>query len=561
MNIPKPAMKPIAILAGALMCACGGGGGSKQVVTSNDVVLPANVSQLTFPKGFLFGAASAAYQTEGAWNKDGRGLTNWDLLTQSYGFANGETGNVSDDQYDLYPEDVALMAKMGLKSYRLSIAWSRIYPTGFPIQLDPATYQPILDAKGNTIPIPPNAAGIAHYNALINLLQANGIEPLVTLYHWDMPIALYGMGGWNNRTVVDLFGAYCQAVFGAFGDRVNYWLTLNEPFGVCVDLDGIMTIAMAKMASGGTFSLSTLMSEFKALSSDTLLGLQMTDLHNYLYASSMATMIMRGMQAQGAVKPTAKIGPVLDLHAAKASSDSPADVAATKLFNECTNDMTLLPLTQGIYPQEVISRLEAEGYTWSLSPSQMAQDLGMMAMAKPDFIGVNYYTRNTVTSTHSDAMFPVFGGLGTGAWFNEAYNFSTAQTPESTQGPYDPQGFYDTLQYAYQKSGGIPLLITENGCNYPGDSVLTEDGQVHDTNRIYYLDGHLKAVWKAINDGMPILGYTQWSLLDDFEWTGGYTPRFGMTYVDYRTPALTRTPKDSFIWYSNVIKNNGMPAN
>jgi len=560
MTIPKKTLRPIALAAGLLMCACGGGT-RNQATASNDVVLPAGVTQLTFPKGFLFGAASASYQCEGAWNKDGRGLTNWDYLTQTAGFANGETGNVADDFYDLYPEDVALMAKMGIKSFRFSIAWSRIYPTGFPIQLDPVTYQPVLDASGNPIPVAPNAAGIAHYNNLINLLLANGIEPLVTLYHWDMPIALFGMGGFANRNVVNLFAAYAQTVFMAFGDRVNYWLTLNEPYGECVDLDGVMTIALKSMAGGGSVSLSSLLAEFKMLSSDEMLGLQMTDLHNYLYTSSLATMIYHQLQAAGAVKAGGRIGPVLDLHVPKPASNAPADLAATQLVNAATNDMILKPLVQGVYPADVVSRLQAEGYTWTLPQTQIAEDLAMMKMAGADFIGVNYYSRSTVTSTHTDAMFPIFGGLGSGPFFNEGYSYNLTTTPESTNGIYDPQGFYDTLMYVHQTTGGLPILITENGCSYPGEDVLDTDGKVHDAMRTRFIEGHLKAAWKAQNDGANILGYTSWSLLDNFEWMFGYGRRFGLTYVDYTKPELTRTPKDSFAWYSNVIQNNGLPAN
>lgn len=548
MTIPKRVLQPIALLAGVLMCACGGGAGN-QATRNTDVVLPAGVSQLTFPKGFLFGTGTSSYQVEGAYDQGGRGLSDWDVLAQG-GFANGQTGNVADDFYHHYKEDVALMAKMGVKSFRFSIAWPRIFPTGFSYNAD------------GTLATP-NPEGIAFYSDLIDELQAHGIEPLVTLYHWDMPLDLWGYTGANgfaNRMVVNMFAGYCQTVFAAYGNRVNYWLTLNEPLGECSMLDGIISVALQAQASGQPVSLSNLMAMFKAMPGDTLMGRQLTDLHNYLYCSSMATMILRQMKGYGLVKPGAMIGPVLDARLAKSSSNSAADLAATELYNHASLDMTLLPLTQGAYPADVISRLKANGYDFDAANCNPAQDLAMMKMAVPDFIGVNYYTRATITSSHTDTMFPITGGLGTGAWFNTAFSYNVKETPEAAQGPYDPQGLYDTLKYVHEKSGGLPILITENGCSYPGEDVLTDDGHVHDTLRMRYLDGHLKAVWKAQNDGIPVLGYTAWAQMDNFEWFSGYNVRYGLTYVDYTSPSLTRTPKDSYYWYSNVIKNNGLSA-
>jgi beta-glucosidase len=556
MTIRNIALKPAALVSMLFLGACGGGG-NNQASRSMDVVLPPGTTQLTFPKGFLFGTSSAAYQVEGAWNEGGRGTTEWDMLTQQAKLANGETGNVAADFYHRYPQDVAMMAKMGMKSFRFSIAWSRIYPTGFPIEMD-SNYQPVLDGEGRPIPIAPNPEGVAYYNDLINLLTQNGIEPIVTLYHWDIPLVPWAMGGFANRDVVNLFAAYAQTVFGLYGDRVKYWLTLNEPYGESIMLEAMIGWAMDQAKAGKSVTLSSMMAALKVMPGEQFLGQQMTYLHNYLYASGLACAMYHQMQASGVCRQDGMIGPVLDVRKNKPASSSNADLAACQLYNDATYGMEVLPLVQGRYPAEVLAKLKAEGYAFTLPQSQIDQDLGLMATAgRPDFLGVNYYSRSAVTSDHTDAMFPIFGGMGSGPMFGQAFIYAYTESPESANGVYDPQGLYDTLAQMDQDSNHLPMLITENGCSYPDEDALEGDGHVHDTMRQRFIAGHLKAVWKAIDDGMDVRGYTCWSLLDDFEWFFGYGRRFGLTYVDFEH-GLTRTPKDSFLWYSDVVRNNGL---
>lgn len=524
---------------------------------STDVTISSSASQLAFPKGFQWGTASSAYQTEGAWDRDGRGVTNWDVLTQQYFLAQGQTGNIADDTYDLYDQDVKLMAAAGIKAYRFSISWARIYPTGFPFEINTATGQPVYDRNGNLIPVAPNMAGILYYDSLIDDLIANGIQPIATLYHWDMPIDLYESGGFNSRLTIQIFGAYAQTAFLAFGDRVTQWITLNEPNPYAIYVEGLLTILQKEAASGQTINQEVVNATIKNTPSEEYLGLQMTFLHNYLLSHATAVQIYHQLEASGAIAP-GKIGIAVEVAVAKPASSSAADVAATTLWNEAANDMIILPIAQGVYPQECISRLQSLGYNFNISQQQLQDDLAFMKQQGTDFIGVNYYTRPTITAIKNQNTFPINGNLYSGPLFSTAYYYTTPQDLESSNGPYDPQGFYDGLMYIKSIFPSTPILVTENGASYGGDDdSLTDTKQVHDTMRIRFLDGHVKALWQAMHDGANVTGYTVWSPLDNFEWFSGYTKRFGMIYVDYENN-LQRYPKDSYYWYKTVISNNAV---
>ncbi len=543
-----------ALLPMTLVMGCANNNRSSE---SNDVKVFSTASQLKFPSNFQWGTASSAYQTEGAWDQDGRGYTIWDELTQKDFLAQGQTGNVADDTYDLYDQDVKLMAAAGIKAYRFSIAWARIYPTGFPFEINTTTGQPVYDASGNVIPVAPNMAGIMYYNSLINDLIANGIQPIATLYHWDMPIDLYGAGAFNNRLAVQMFGAYAQTVFLAFGDRVTQWITLNEPNPYATYVEGLLTVLSKEAAEGKTLNQELVDATIKDTPAEEYIGLQMTFLHNYLLSHATAVQIYHQLEAAKKIAP-GKIGIAAEVIVAKSASSSEADIAATKLWNEAANDLIFLPIAQGVYPQDVISRLQALGYNFSIGQQQLQDDLAFMKQQGTDFIGVNYYTRPTITAMQNKNTFPINGNLYSGPLFSTAYYYTTPQDRESANGPYDPQGFYDSLMYIKSVFPDTPILVTENGASYGGtDDALTDTKQVHDTMRIRFLDGHVKALWQAMHDGANVTGYTVWSPLDNFEWFSGYKKRFGMIYVDYEN-GLQRYPKDSYYWYKNVISNNGV---
>lgn len=558
MNGNKIIITVFALISVAL-AACGGG--SKDQETRNtDVTIPKQeTNKLVFPDNFMWGSATSAYQVEGGWDEGGRGRTNWDILTQNMRLAAGQTGNVAIDQYHRFKDDVKLMAAAGLKSYRFSIAWSRIYPTGFPFELDMKTGSPVLDENGNIKMIPPNQEGIAYYNDLINELLKYNIEPVVTLFHWDMPLPLWGAGGFNNRMSIDMYAAYARTVFMAYGDRVTKWLTMNEPFAYTTLIEGIISKVTEMTQNGEAVTTDTMQAVMRETSTDQFLGHQMNLIHNYILAHAKAVEIEKTLESYGLIKD-GDIGIAFDMRISKPASDAPEDVAAAKLYDDLMAGWFFYPIVHGYYPPDVLSRLNAEGFHFNISDEQLAKDLDYIHAQSVDYLGVNYYSRPTIGAEKTDKTFPTYvGGTVTGSVFNEAFVHNADETPGSVNGPYDPQGLYDTLMFMHRESHGLPILITENGAGYKVDDVLGTDGKVHDTLRIRYMNGHIRAVWKAIDDGVNVIGYTAWSLFDNFEWFSGYGVRFGMIYIDYDHD-LKRIAKDSLNWFKDVIQNNSIPV-
>lgn len=560
-------MKKITSLVSCILlgCAisvsgCGGGSNSDNVSTksSTDVELPENTDFLSFPSDFLWGSGTAAYQVEGAYLEDGKGYTNWDYLTNVARLANGETGNVAIDQYHRYKEDVKLMADSGMKFYRFSISWARIYPTGYPYEVD-SSGNAVLDDDGNTVPVDPNAAGIAYYNNLIDELLANNIEPVITLFHWDVPMLVYAKGSFANRDTLPLFDAYAKTVFEEFGDRVTRFTTLNEPYGYSVGLEGIFSI----MASAGNLSSESLLAMMKNMPTEKLFGTQLTTLHNYLLAHARAVHIYHQLVNDGKVK-AGTIGSTFDLSIGKPATDSDEDVAAAKTYNQLRNDIFTWPLFKGEYPEEIIAKLKEDGYGFSISDEQLQEDLAFMKENPGDFTSVNYYSRNTISHTDKPdeitENWTMDRTTGSGLLFDDIWIENHPDSPSSSNGPYDPQGFYDTIMYLDDISENKPIIITENGASYSVEEKLTSSGEVHDTLRTRYLKGHIQAVWLANQNGANVIGYSTWSLADNFEWFYGYNVRFGTIYIDYNDD-LKRYPKDSFYWFKNTITNNGVDSN
>ncbi|MGX5207241.1 GH1 family beta-glucosidase [Streptomyces violaceus] len=449
-----------------------------------------------FPAGFFFGAATASYQIEGAYDEDGRGPSIWDTFCREPGrVADGATGDVACDHYHRYREDIALLRELSVDSYRFSIAWPRVQPTG----------------SG-----PTNAAGLDFYDRLVDELLASGISPAATLYHWDLPQALEDRGGWRVRETAERFAEYAGVVAARLGDRVDRWITLNEPF--CSAFVGYAAGAHAPGAHEGRGALAAA--------------------HHLLVGHGLAVHALRAAGAR-------EVGITLNPDRLLPAADSPADLAAVRRVKTLHNDVWFEPLFAGRYP-------EHEAETWGeLLPSvdgsyRLDGDLELIG-APLDFVGINYYRPITVADApYRDADPATRTAVDVRA--EETWRDDVRHT---TMGwPVVPHTFTDLLVDLAERYPALPpLLITENG-SAEADAVDV-DGRVRDVERIDYLRSHLDALATALRAGVDVRGYYVWSLLDNFEWARGYGQRFGIVRVDYDTQV--RTPKDSYRWYQRLI--------
>lgn len=444
---------------------------------------------MPFPSDFIWGAATSAYQTEGAWNEDGKGRSIWDdFCSYSDTINNGETGNTACDTYHRYPEDIKLMKEIGLKAYRFSLSWPRIMP----------------DGKGKI-----NEKGFAFYDKLIDLLLENGIEPFVTLFHWDLPSALHTEGGWLNRKTAEYFGEFAHTVAKRFDGRVKYYLTINEP--QCLISLGY---------ESGSFAPGLKLHPQEVDSC----------MHNTLLAHGLAVKALRAGSGIPLKISLASTGnncyPTVDTpQARKAAADATFTFSDINwLFNHnWAFDTTVL----GHYPESSPQHLK------EFAESVPSSDWDIIK-ERMDFLGFNIYHGMPVDEKgHTVQFYPGFPRSGV-KW---------PVTPEAIR--FGCAAFYDRYK--------LPVIVTENGqaCN---DRIFL-DGKVHDPDRIDYLARHIRQVKLACEEGIPVLGYFQWSLLDNFEWKSGYDERFGLVYVDYTTQK--RILKDSAAWYAGIIKNNG----
>jgi beta-glucosidase len=437
-----------------------------------------------FPEGFLWGAAVSAYQVEGSPLADGAGPSIWHRFSHTPGLvSDGSTGDVACDFYHRYGDDVRLMREIGLTAFRFSVSWSRVLPEG----------------RGRL-----NPKGLDFYERLVDALLENGIRPLVTLFHWDLPAALDDRGGWLNPDVAEWFADYARALFRALDDRVELWTTLNEPWVV----------------THGGYLHGNVAPGHRSLFEAPIAA------HNLLRAHAAGVAAYRAEGRHG-------IGLVVNLEPKSSASASPEDLAATQRADADMNRQFLDPVFLGRYPEELPGIF---GPAWRDFP---AADFD--AIRQPiDFLGVNYYTRGVVRN--EDKAWPVGAasvrqpGLHTDmAW--EVY----------------PEGLFDTLQWVRARYGAIPLYVTENGAAFADPA--PSDGTVEDPLRVAYLREHLLAARRAIGAGVDLRGYFAWSLLDNFEWSHGTSKRFGLIGVDHRTQ--TRTPKASARFYSRVIQSRG----
>ncbi|CQR60859.1 GH1 family beta-glucosidase [Streptomyces leeuwenhoekii] len=449
----------------------------------------------TFPPDFVFGAATAAFQIEGAAREDGRGPSIWDTFARRPGaVAGGDTGDVACDHYHRYREDIALLRELGVRSYRFSVSWPRVQPTG----------------SG-----PANAAGLDFYRRLVDGLLEAGIEPAVTLYHWDLPQALEDRGGWRDRDTAHRFADYARLVAGALADRVPRWITLNEPW--CSAFLGHANGHHAPGSREGTPALAAA--------------------HHLLVGHGLSVPVLREAGAR-------EVGITLNLDHVTPATGAPQDAAAALRAETQRNLMWTEPLLKARYA-------DGEDDTWEdlirHQSFRRSGDLDIVA-APLDFLGINYYTPSVVRAAPYRDADP----LTRTADDNRFEGVGVPEARHTAMGwPVVPHTLRDLLVGLRERYGDAlpPVHITENGC--AEDDVPTPGGAVHDTARVTYLDGHLRAVADAIADGVDVRGYYVWSLLDNFEWAYGYSKRFGLVYVDYATQR--RIPKDSYHWYRDLI--------
>ena len=448
------------------------------------------MGRVRFPAGFRWGTATASYQIEGAWNEDGKGESIWDRFTHTEGrIKHGHNGDVACDSYHRYAEDVALMREMNLSSYRFSISWPRLLP----------------DGQG-----PVNAKGLDYYRRLIDELQAAGIRPFPTLYHWDLPQALEEAGGWPNRDTAGRFADYADVVARSLADRVEHWMIFNEPsvFTVMGYLAGIHAPGRREPDA---FLRAT---------------------HTVNLAQGEAFRAIR------AARSDTVIGTALNMSPCEPAGDSEADRAAAERFHAAMNLWYLETALRGRYPDAFLEGppLERMG----------VRDGDMERVRAPlDFLGINLYSRTLVAHATGDPL-----GLGARA----AGPMGGDQGRKTDFGwEVWPEALYDMVMRITRDYDRPILEITENGCSY-GDGPDAR-GEVRDTRRIDFYRDYLTALARAIEDGADVRGYHAWTLLDNFEWAEGFEQRFGLTYVDF--PGADRTLKESGRWYGRVAAENG----
>lgn len=448
---------------------------------------------MPFPEGFLWGTATASYQIEGAVDEDGRGKSIWDTFSHTKGKVyRGDTGDIACDHYHRLDEDLDTMKDLGLKAYRFSVAWPRIQP----------------DGSGQK-----NQKGLDFYRRLVDGLRQRDIEPMLTLYHWDLPQKLEDRGGWTVRETSERFAEYSGLVYEELSDSVSLWITLNEPWvaswlghATGVHAPGRKSVKEALLAT-----------------------------HHLLLGHGLAMERMRSFGDDN------QLGITYSLSPARPSRDR--DEKAASLVDGLANRLYLDPVLKGEYPEDLV-----EHYA-PVTDFDFVRDGDLETISAPvDFVGVNYYMRHLIRHDPEPDGTDFFASAN-------ARVVLPHDTEKTAMGwPIEPVGLKELLVRLKDEYGNPPVYVTENGVavyDYPDQS-----GEVNDEERIRYLDSHFRATEEAISEGADVRGYTVWSFMDNFEWAEGYSKRFGLVYVDY--PTLKRTPKKSAAWYADVIQKNGL---
>lgn len=464
----------------------------------------------TFPADFLWGAATASYQIEGAATEDGRGPSIWDTFAATPGKVHGgDSGAVADDHYHRTAEDLGHMRDLGLDAYRFSLAWPRIQPTG----------------SGAF-----NQRGLDFYSRLVDDLLEAGIAPVVTMYHWDLPQPLEDAGGWPVRETALRFGEYAAKVVDTYRDRVHVWTTFNEPW-----CSAYLGYGAGVHAPGRTEPAAALAA-----------------VHHLNLAHGLGGRVVRD-----ALGDLATLSLTLNLHVARPDDPSnPEDVDAARQIDALANRAFLEPVLDGRYPADLIEDTAAVT-DWSF-----VQDGDLETTHTGlDVLGVNYYSTQRVrryVPDHAKVQADGHGASAHSAWIAaDAVEFLPQPGPHTEMGwNIDPGGMTELLLRVHRDYPRLPMMVTENGAAFPDR--VAPDGRVHDADRIDYLHTHIDAVGAAMDAGVDVRGYFVWSLLDNFEWAYGFSRRFGILRVDYTT--LERTWKDSAYWYRDLLKTRTLPA-
>ncbi|WP_288362161.1 glycoside hydrolase family 1 protein [uncultured Enterococcus sp.] len=449
-----------------------------------------------FPEAFLWGASTSAYQVEGAWAEDGKGSSVQDIKEIPQGTTDFK---VASDHYHRYEEDVKLFKELGVKAYRFSISWSRVMPDGIV-----------------------NPAGLAFYQKLIDLLLENEIQPIVTVFHFDLPVAIAEEGGWENRATIQAFADYCQVLFENFGQQVPLWQTINE--------QNVMALAGSVIGT----SQKSMKEKFQ-------------ENHHMLVAQALVTQQFHAGNFSG------RIGPAPNIASVYPASEKPADQLAALYMSALRNWLFLDVAVFGTYNHNAWHLLETIG----AAPTVTEADRKILAAGTCDYIALNYYNTMTVSSYfQKETKLDQQSGFGIPGFFQAVENTHLPMTEFGW--PIDPEGFRFTLNEIYSRYR-LPLLITENGIG--AKDVFTTDGKIHDDYRIDYLQQHIEQMALAIDDGVDVIGYCPWSAIDLVSTHEGIAKRYGFIYVnrtDEQLLDLARYKKDSFYWYQNVIDKNGL---
>ncbi len=438
-----------------------------------------------FDKKFIFGAATSAYQIEGAYNEDGKKDSNWDYFSRLENkIDRGDTGNTACDHYHRYKEDVELMKQIGLESYRFSVAWSRVIPDGF----------------GKV-----NEKGVKFYSDLIDELIKSGIEPMITIFHWDTPQNLENYGGFLNEQIVEWYTDYAKLLFERFGSRVKKWVTFNEPF--------VYT------------HFGYVWGNFPPGRRDDMPA-KLRAAHNLLKCHGSAVRLFRQMKTGGEIGITLDYAPNLPK-----DKNNPLDVEAAKSVNKYWAGWFYEAVVLGAYPKEAADYYKGKNWFYDIPKDEEK------LIAEPiDFLGINNYFSNYVE--YFEGGDPVKSRMAYLPFNKNDMGWDIT-----------PDGFYDLLMY-FKQTCPYPVYITENGISL--NDIVALDGTVKDYDRIDYMTRYIGAMERAIKDGADIRGYYYWSLMDNFEWAAGYKPRFGLIHVDYKTQK--RTLKEAAKFYSQIIK-------
>uniref|UniRef100_A0A0S7EET2 Putative glycosyl hydrolase n=1 Tax=Chrysomela populi TaxID=154003 RepID=A0A0S7EET2_CHRPP len=459
-----------------------------------------------FPKDFMFGAATASYQVEGAWNEDGKGENNWDHITHLVPspILNNDTGDIACDSYHKYKEDVSLLKELGVDFYRFSLSWSRILPSGFDNEV--------------------NQLGVEYYRNLIKELRAHNITPVVTIFHWDLPQTIQDLGGLQNDFFIDRYVDFARVCFREFGEEVKYWITFNEPSSICY------------LGYGRGWLMG--------LASSPGIGEYLCD-HNLLRAHAKA---WRMYDDEFRKSQNGVVGISISGDWIEPSTDSSADLEASETLLQFTFGLYIHPIVHGDYPEVVRTNVDKRSVLQGFSQSRLprfTQEEVQLIRGTSDFIGINMYTTSLVTPRGSDNISDISFEADTGvtSWKPEEWENSGSSWLKVY-----PKGARQLLKWLGSNYKGVKLIITENGYS-------DNNGTLEDDKRISYYQRYLSNIRDAMEfDGVDLFGYTAWSLLDNFEWISGYSQKFGLYQVDFNSPNRTRTAKKSAKWYSKLTR-------